>query len=734
MANVLSSHERTRGRRLMSLFQGLNTVSYLLLSGNLITLFALRLGGTSLFVGVINSFQYLSYLFMFVGRQLVDRNGIKNTMGWGWVARYILMLPLLASPFVAAHGNSHAGLTMIVLGLLGFHVARGVGIIGFNPMVGSLSEGRDRGAFLSRLQVVNQVAAVGTGLLMAFFLGARAPLSRYTLFIAVGLVSGIMASMLIFRLPNPEGALHRFGAGLRAGVSAAFRRPSFMRFIVLFFFIAVALGMAGTFMVVYARQVYAQADNIIILFTVVGNLGAIVMALLSGMLIDRLGAKPLYLFFSVFVAISVVPMAVTPNLSGIGLLVFLSAVFFFFQLGSIGAQNAAQNYFFAIINPEEFLNLGILYNLFFGIGAALGSLIGGALLDFFKTLGVSTTAGDFRAYYLLIFVAMALLVVLVARLKNVGHYTVRNAFNILFSPRDLRAVALLNRLDKSRSIDEEVEVIRALAASRSEVPVEDLLQKLRHPRFYVRQQALRALEDLPADQRVIRALVSEVKNHKFTTAYIAARILGRKGIRQGMRELRRSVGSSDYLLQANAMVALARLGDAESIPLIERAMERTRNPLVLIHAATALDELKSTGSIPVLMEALKIQHAPPFLRDELILSIAGVLGIANWFYPHYAAYLDRARSGGSSLMDYLDEKYQENCGVAKSSIRQVISLMYRDSTRFARESVGLLVQLSRNRRGPTNLVAFIEAAADPDLIRFERFSFLVSAILVWSAC
>lgn len=718
----------------MTLFQGLNTISFILLSGNIVTLYSLRLGGTSLFIGIITSFQYLSFLFMFVGRQLVDRYGIKPTMGWGWLARYVLMVPLLISPFVAVEGNNHAALTLIVVGLLGFHVARGIGVIGFNPMVGTLSEGRDRGAFLSRLQIVNQIASIAVGLLMAFLLGARAPLSRYTLFIIAGIVIGLVASSLIFRLPNPADQAQSFGTGLRQGVSSALRRPSFLRFIVLFFFVAVAIGMAWPFAVVYAKQVYRQADNVILLYTVAGNVGAILMGLLSRLLIDRLGAKPLYVFFSAFLAVSVLPMAISPHMATVGPIIFLTAIFFFFQLGSIGVQNAAQNYFFAIISPDEFLNLGIVYNLFFGIGGAFGSLIGGALLDLFRTLGVSTVAADFRVFYLAIFLLMVVLFLFIARLKNVGQYTVRNAFNIIFSPRDLRAVALLNRLDKTRSVDEEVQVIRALAASHSEVPVEDLLQKLHHPRFYVRQQALRALEDLPADQRVTRALINEVKNHKFTTAYIAARIIGRKGIRQGVRELRRCIDSNDYLLQANAMLALARLGDLESIPAIETAMQRTHNPLVLIHAVTALDELRSEGSIPLLMELLKVKHAPPFLRDEIILSIAGILGIADWFYPHYSQFLERARDGGASLIDYLEEKFQPHSGVPKSAIKQVISLMYHSTEEFSKASVTLLVQLSRNSRGPSNLVAFIEAAADAELMRFERFCFLVTAILVWSAC
>ncbi|HUZ18539.1 MAG TPA: MFS transporter, partial [Spirochaetia bacterium] len=126
--STLSSSERLRGRRIYSIFQGLNTVSFLLLSGNIVTLYSLRLGAGSVFVGVISSIQYVGLLFMFIGRRLSGRFGIKPVMVMGWMTRYVLMIPLLISPFMAQAGQTRTALLFVLLGLIGFHFARGVGV------------------------------------------------------------------------------------------------------------------------------------------------------------------------------------------------------------------------------------------------------------------------------------------------------------------------------------------------------------------------------------------------------------------------------------------------------------------------------------------------------------------------------------------------------------------------------------------------------------------------------
>ncbi len=102
------------------------------------------------------------------------------------------------------------------------------------------------------------------------------------------------------------------------------------------------------------------------------------------------------------------------------------------------------------------------------------------------------------------------------------------------------------------------------------------------------------------------------------------------------------------------MVALARLGDRPSLAEIRKNLSTTTNPRVIIHGASALELFKDVESIPVLLGKLGTKMQP-YLRDEIILSLAGILGFGEWFYPMYAGFLESAGTGIALLGDFVAE-------------------------------------------------------------------------------
>ena len=124
----LSPGELGRARGLFLLFAVLNVIAFTLLGGNIITLYALRLGAGNLLVGVLSSFMYSAYIFLFVGRRIAPKWGMIRLMGRFWMLRYLLMLPILASPFFAARGYIEIAYALIIFSVLGFNTAgRGYG-------------------------------------------------------------------------------------------------------------------------------------------------------------------------------------------------------------------------------------------------------------------------------------------------------------------------------------------------------------------------------------------------------------------------------------------------------------------------------------------------------------------------------------------------------------------------------------------------------------------------------
>jgi len=145
-----------------------------------------------------------------LGKRLVKRSSIIKVFGWGWVIRYIALVPILFAPLFASKGHMGLAILILILGTAGFHISRGIALIGNNPVLGLLSTGggdkprSDQGRYLVNISVVNSVAAILANIVLAFLLGQEASLWTYTIAIALGIITGLISCAILFKTPEPE--------------------------------------------------------------------------------------------------------------------------------------------------------------------------------------------------------------------------------------------------------------------------------------------------------------------------------------------------------------------------------------------------------------------------------------------------------------------------------------------------------------------------------------------------
>ena len=726
MAIALSPSRLKAARSSYYVFNALNSFSFVLLSGSFVTLFALRLGASNAFVGLLNSFAYATFFFLPVGKALVRRRPIVSVFGWGWMFRYLAMIPVLAAPFFAARGMPGLAFGLIAMGVAFFNIFRGVAMIGNNPVLAFLAEGRDRGSFMVNIQIVNNLTGMGTSLLVALVLGAVAGEGTvaYLAFIAAGIVVGTVGSGLLLRTPEPETYRPKEGGSLFGAMRDAFKERSFRTFFEVFVVISFAAGMARSFLPVYAKAVYAQGDDLVMAYSLVSSLGAVVMGLLTRLLVDRLGAKPLYVIFTAVTALSLVPAIVSPSLaSPAAVIAFLAAFNFLSSFGLAGGDNAGQTYYFGLVPREKNLDLSVVYFLAYGLGGALGSGAGGFILEAFGGLGFQTAA-SWRLFFALIFVFYAYAFVRMRGLVALGSVSVRESLGVIFSLRDLRVFDLLARLDRSASPVEEVRLIHEIGDSGSSRGQRELLSYLASPRFEVRVEALLAIENLERlEKPVLDALAAEVERNPFTTAYLAARILGKQGGDGYLPVIRPALRAEDYMLQGAAMVAAARMGDAASRPEIEDILMHTAIPRVRLQAAYALEVLGDRDSVPALVSCLRREDPPAYVSDELVLAVADIVGILEDFYPMYTAFLDGEAEGRALLLDAAERN-----GEDMAAFSAALDALLAGSPSGG--GMGRLVMALRADPGVEIVLA--EAAIDASL-GYRGFRFFIAAYRVLAA-
>ncbi len=669
----LSPAALQRGRRSFYAFNTLNSASFVLLSGSFITLYALSLGASNATVGLLNAFSYGTFFFLPLGKRIVRERSILKVFGLAWFWRFIAMSPALAAPFFVARGYDGLGFALILVGVAFFNMLRGIGLIGNNPVLANLADGgagakrSDRGAFLVNVSIVASLAGMGTNLAVALVIGRAAPPWAFAAAIGIGIAVGIGGALILLRyVPEPEGYRPEKAGSLVRSAREAFKEKPFRVFMEALFLLSLATGMARSFLPVYAKGVFSQGDDAVMVYSLIASVGSLAMGLLTRLLVDRLGAKPLYVVFAGVTALSLAPLAIAPGAVGalagpVGAAILLGLVNFLSSFGIAGEENAGQTYFFSLVKPERTLDLGVVYFLVYGLGGTIGAGLGGLILDALGSLGLAQALA-FRVFFGGLLLVLAWVLARMGRLARLGSASLRESIGVMLSIRDLRAFNLLSRLDKSGDPIEEVDLIRGIGAGASgggSLPAQaGLLAYLGSPRFDVRLEALLAIENMGAlGEEAIDALVAEVERQPYTTAYLAARILGKsasadEGRRERVREaLRRAASAEDYMLQASAMIALARLGDRGSADLIEDALASSRIPRVRISAAYALELLGSRASVPVLVSCLRREKDPAFVSDELLLSTSAIAGIMPRFYALYQSFMEDEATGLSALGD-----------------------------------------------------------------------------------
>jgi len=726
MSEQLSSFRIKQGRRVFDSFSAINSFSFALVTGNTITLYALAIGASSTVVGLLGAFMFLSFFAIPLGKFALRKFTLVRTFAYSWTVRTLSLIPLLFIPALSRSGYANSALFMIVLGVFLFNLFRGVGLIANNPVIGYLAPGKDRGAYIIRLSLINNALGLLSTIGLAVLLWRDSGIGTYNLVILIGILTGLCASAFVFKLPD-TGTQKESGGSITSSFSAnmktAMSDVNFRRFILSYLVIGLGIGMARPFIIVYCKAVYGQIDSIVTLFTICSSLGALLMGFVMRLVIDRLGAKPMYVIFAAVSLISLVPALFSP---GIGTAIFPIAFLCVFSaivnMGFAGQESAAQTYFFAMVPKDALMDLSMLYYFILGGTGALGSIAGGAFLDLLSGMGLSPLL-SFRVFFALSVLVIAFGIAIQRKLLDLGSYPVLDTLAVLFSPRDMRALTLLRKLDTTENPDEETEIIAELGTVASTVSVEVLMDRLSSPRFAVRYEALLSVESLHHLNGKLRdTLMLELENGEFATAALAARFLGKFGVTHAIPKLYKALRSADYRLVGEAMLALARLHDERGQFLVSDLLLSTDNPFLMVRGIQAMTEYGTASSVPLLLNLLRNENLPAHIADETVLAVSDLMSVPKKFYYAFGEYVNDRKKAHGILLDIVDEYctgYKKN----PASIKEIISDFIRDpsgDTRF--------VEWFREfGKGNTGVYAalLVGVALDSELNRQESFRFFL---------
>jgi HEAT repeat protein len=192
------------------------------------------------------------------------------------------------------------------------------------------------------------------------------------------------------------------------------------------------------------------------------------------------------------------------------------------------------------------------------------------------------------------------------------------------------AMESLIRYHRARDERTAVAMTERLGSTRSPLTVEELLEALHDPRFYVRFEAIVSIARHGPDPRLTDALIETLEGNEPALSTTAAWGLGRIGDERALEALRRGLSARYRSVQAHCARALGNLGDRSVLPDLLGRLVTEGDVGLQMAFASALGSLGATEAVDPLLSMLRATSTKD-ARTEFTLALARLVGEEHRF-------------------------------------------------------------------------------------------------------
>jgi MFS family permease len=704
--------------------------------GSAFVLFLSEVGFSKTQIGSLLSFFPFSALMALFIAPLVARFGHKRTFVTFWGIRKITTALLLLTPWILSRFGSRVLLVYVVGIAAAFAISRAIAMTAMYPWEQEYVPNTVRGKYSATKSMFANVASFVAVMGAGYLIGESPDLEDFVTLFAIGVLFGLISVWGASRLPG--GAPIGEGRARKSrprDILATARDRSLLLYLAGASLISLATGPLGSFLPLFMQeQVGLKAGNVVLLST--GTLlGGVLSSYVWGWASDRYGSKPVMLS-GVYLQ-SVLPMCwlLMPRHSSLSLYAAQGIAFLqgFVNMG--WAIGSARLLFVSVVPPRKRTEYMALYYAWMGVVGGLGQVIGGRVLD--RSAGIT---GQFLGLpvepYTILFVIGIILPVaaglLFREVRADSTITTAEFAGMFFQGNPLRVAGSLIGFHRAKDERATISMTERLGQTQSPLTVEELLEALADPRFYVRFEAIVSIARMKPDDRLIEALVEILDGNEPALSVIAAWALGRIGDEQAVGPLRQGLDARYRSVQAHCVRSLATLGDMGVVPvLLERLGADDADAGLQMAYASALGQLQvqeATDRLLVLLRHAQEQNA----RMELALALARIVGDEQYFIQLLRQARTEIGTATSQAVIAL-KKTLSDCHMDDGDLMAIVDRCAEDLAQEDLESgVALISQIIRllpvDELGRVHRVALQDFAERLDEFGVRRTEYVVLAL------
>jgi HEAT repeat protein len=263
----------------------------------------------------------------------------------------------------------------------------------------------------------------------------------------------------------------------------------------------------------------------------------------------------------------------------------------------------------------------------------VGQIVAGWLVDLAADVSGQWWIFRYDPYTLLFVMGILLPLIgllLFRRVRADSSVSTREFAGMFLRGNPFLAIESLVRYHRARDERATVVMTERLGSTKSPLTVEELIEALHDPRFFVRFEAIVSIARRGPDARLTDALIETLEGNEPSLSTVAAWGLGRIGDERAVAALRRGLHSRYRSVQAHCARSLGTLEDQAVLPeLLERLATETDVGLQMAFAA-ALGRLGATEAIGRLLALLQASDTHD-AQTEFTLALARLAGDEHRF-------------------------------------------------------------------------------------------------------
>ncbi|MFN3648900.1 MAG: MFS transporter [Armatimonadota bacterium] len=406
----LDELEREHAKLNLLRFTALNALSFEVLAGQILILFARQAGASLGDIGLLSALLPFAAVIQLVVAPLVNRFGPRRVMLAGWGARTFVSAGLFLVPVAMARGGPAAGTQLLLVVMLGFYICRALGMSSWLPLVQEIVRPHDRGIYLSRQEWLRQASIVLINVITALYLIDTEGMTRFLHVIGLGVVAAAWSLVYLARVPDVGSMAEPLDREYLSRATAPLRDAIFRRFLLFSVLLRMALSAVPPFLVVFLRDGLNISASGVIAINTIGSLGAIATLVAWGRWTDRIGARPVLGLVIAGIAGSLALWLLTDTSAvwlwlGVPLISLLIGIF---TGGLTVSMSKFELGFIPVLHRAHYVALSVTLT---GLGSGAATLASGYLLQVLRGVNVQWGLLEIDRFRIFFLVMAVLLIV-----------------------------------------------------------------------------------------------------------------------------------------------------------------------------------------------------------------------------------------------------------------------------------------------------------------------------------